>query len=159
MAHAFACEYPDLLDGVINVVGSPALGLGCEPKNPVNYIIYGGSKDDIVPPIDIVSWDKYYYTPIKDITDTWAELFECKNKESSKHNEFDEIHETIYFDCKNDVKITNLLNLDQGHTWPGINNSSAGNCRSSSQNDIMFAECKEKINEWGNDFLLERLFR
>ena len=158
MAHAFACKYPDLLDGVLNVVGSPALGLGCEPKNPVNYIIYGGLKDDTVPPIDVVSWDKYYYTPINDITDKWSELFKCKRKKTIKHNQFDEINETLYFDCKNGVKITNLLNLDQGHTWPGINNSSAGNCRSSSQNDIIFNECKEKINEWGNDFLLEKLF-
>ena len=158
VAHAFACEYPDLLSGVLNVVGSPALGLGCEPKDPFNYIIYGGLKDDTVPPIDIVSWDKYYYTPINDITDRWSELFECKQKKSSSYDEFDEINESIYFDCKNGVKIVNLLNINQGHTWPGVNNSSAGNCRSSSQYDINFSECKQIVNKWGNDFLLERLF-
>ena len=48
--------------------------------------------------------------------------------------------------------------MNQGHTWPGVNNSSAGNCRSSSQSDINFSECKQIVNKWGNDFLLERLF-
>ena len=159
MAHALACEFPDLLTGVVNIVGSPALDLGCKPKKPINYIIYGGLKDDTVPPVDVVSWDKYYYTPIETVTDNWSKSFNCKDQKTTTYNQYDEIHEKIYFNCDNGVEIINLLNIDKGHTWPGINNPNAGYCTSSAQTDITIDKCKSSTNEWGNDFLLKKLLK
>jgi hypothetical protein len=58
-----------------------------------------------------------------------------------------------------ELKVINLLNIDKGHTWPGINNPNAGYCTSSSQTDITIGKCKSNTNEWGNDFLLNKLFK
>lgn len=158
MAHALACIYPDLIDGVINVVGSPQLGLGCKPKGPINYIIYSGLKDNIVPPFDVVSFDGYYYTPMTTIVNKWKDEFGCKSKKIIKHNTPDNIEENIYLDCYKDVKIISLLNLNEGHSWPGSEDSNAGYCRSNDQKEISIDDCVIKTNIWGNDFLLERLF-
>ena len=157
MAHALACEYPDLIKGVINVVGSPQYGLACKPKAPVNYIIYAGFKDDVVPPFDVVSFDKYFYTPVTDIMKEWTTIFNCSNEKSVTYDDFDLIQEKVFSDCDGGVKVTSLLNMNRGHSWPGSEDN-AGFCRSNKQSDIDIEECKTKINSWGNDFLLERLF-
>ena len=157
MAHALACEYPDLIKGVINVVGSPQYGLACKPKAPVNYIIYAGFKDDVVPPFDVVSFDKYFYTPVTDIMKEWTTIFNCSNEKSVTYDDFDLIQEKVFSDCDGGVKVTSLLNMNRGHSWPGSEDN-AGICRSNKQSDIDIEECKTKINSWGNDFLLERLF-
>ena len=158
IAHALACQFPDLFSGVINVAGSPQLGLGCKPKGPINYIIYAGLKDYVVPPFDIVSFDKYFYTPIDEIVADWKVQFECSSTKLVTYNEFDNIEEEIHSDCINDVKIIRILNKDRGHTWPGITSTSAGYCSSSDQDDLEIDECDNNINTWGNDYLLEKLF-
>ena len=158
IAHALACEYPEILEGVINVVGSPQLGLGCKPKGPINYIIYGGLKDNIVPPYGIVSHDKYYYTPMNSIVNNWKDAFNCRDKKINKSSTPDNIDENIYYNCSKNVKVISLLNNDRGHTWPGTNLDSAGFCRTDNQTEINIQTCKNRENDWGNDFLLERLF-
>ena len=158
MAHAFACKHSEILNGVINVGGAPHLGLNCIPKIPLNYIIYAGIKDDVVPPIKIQSFDKYFYEPMESITNQWSDSFECKEKKSIYNNQNDTIEEKIFYNCKNNVQIISLLNMDRGHTWPGIDDRNAGNCRTSTQNDIFFNKCKEFINKWGNEYLLDKLF-
>lgn len=159
IAHALACKYPDIIEGVINVVGSPQLGLGCKPKAPINYIIYAGLKDNIVPPFGIVSHDKYYYTPMATIVNNWKNEFDCKDKKTLRSTAPDNIEENIYFNCAKNVKVISLLNTDRGHTWPGTNYDSAGFCRSDKQSEINIEVCKNYNNKWGNDFLLERIFR
>ena len=47
--------------------------------------------------------------------------------------------------------------MDSGHAWPGTHES-AGFCRSVNQKDIDLDNCTIINNEWGNDFLLNRLF-
>lgn len=158
IAHALACEYPDIIEGVLNVVGSPHLGLGCNPKAPINYIIYAGLKDNVVPPFRIVSNDKYYYTPMTTIVNNWKKSFSCKDRKTKKILNPDNIEENIYSNCSKNVKIISLLNTDRGHTWPGTNYENAGFCRSDKQSEINnIAVCKNYDNEWGNDFLLTRL--
>ena len=157
IAHALGCQYGDDIKGIINVVGSPQYGLACKPESPTNYIIYAGNKDYVVPPFNITSHDKYFYTPITDIVDEWTSSFNCKEKELYKHNKKDLIHEEVNFNCDNDVKIISLLNMDSGHAWPGTHES-AGFCRSVNQKDIDLDNCTIINNEWGNDFLLNRLF-
>ena len=158
MAHALGCEYPDLIKGVINVVGSPQYGLACKPKGPVNYIIYAGFKDDVVPPFDVVSFDKYFYTPLTDIVNNWKTSFNCTNLESNTINTHNLIQEKIHTGCDDDVKIISLLNMDKGHSWPGSEDN-AGFCRSNLQSEIDIQLCESKSNLWGNEFLLERLFK
>ena len=80
MAHALACEFSKDISGVINVVGSPQNGLACEPKTPINYIIYAGAEDKVVPPFNVVSFDKYFYTPVSTLVNKWTTSFNCKRK-------------------------------------------------------------------------------
>ena len=157
IAHALACEFPKLLTGVMNVIGSPALGLACKPKGPINYVVYGGLKDDTVPPIDIVSWDKYFYTPIDTIANDWKSLFNCKEMNTFLYDEYDSIKETVYSSCNDGVKVTSILNMDRGHTYPGVNDDNSGYCKTNIQDEILINECRSNINIWGNDFVLERL--
>ena len=158
MAHAFACKHPELVDGVLNVVGLPHLGLNCIPTKPVNYIVYAGFKDDIVPPINIVSWDKYYYEPMENVINEWKAAFNCKKLESNNSNLKYQIHEQEFSQCNDNVKLISLLNMEGGHTWPGIEDDDAGNCRSDEQSDISFPKCKNINNLWGNNYLLPKLF-
>lgn len=157
MAHALACEFPDLIKGIINVVGSPQYGLACKPKGPVNYVIYAGLKDNVVPPFDVVSFDKYFYTPVNDILNNWSSSFNCSEILSIPNDDNDFIQEKIYSGCDKNVKIISLLNMEGGHSWPGSNDN-AGFCRTNIQNEINIELCKNKDNSWGNQFLLERLF-
>tara|TARA_B100000927_G_scaffold284009_1_gene272393 strand:+ start:100 stop:1125 length:1026 start_codon:yes stop_codon:yes gene_type:complete len=158
MAHALGCVYGNEIRGIINVVGSPQYGLACKPQNPVNYIIYAGNNDYVVPPFDIVSHDKYFYTPITNITQEWSETFACKNKQSIKHEKKDLIHEEIFSDCSNSVSVISLVNMNGGHSWPGTKES-AGFCKTDAQKEIDLESCNYVDNEWGNDFLLEKLFK
>ena len=157
MAHAFACKHPELVDGVLNVVGLPHLGLNCIPTKPVNYIVYAGFNDDIVPPVNIVSWDKYYYEPMENVINEWKVAFNCEKLQSNKSDSKYIIHEQEFSECNNDVKIISLLNMDGGHTWPGIEDDDAGNCRSNDQSEIYFPKCKNVNNLWGNNYLLPKL--
>ena len=95
---------------------------------------------------------------MESITNQWSDSFECKEKKSMNNNQNDRIEEKIFYNCKNNVRIISLLNMDRGHTWPGIDDRNAGNCRTSTQNDIFFNKCKEFINKWGNEYLLDKLF-
>ena len=158
MAHALGCAFGNEIKGIINVVGSPQYGLACKPKDPVNYIIYAGNKDFVVPPFDIVSHDKYFYTPVNNITEEWSKTFACKNKKSIKYDKNDLIHEEIFSNCSDNVSVISLVNMDKGHSWPGTKES-AGFCKTDSQKEINLDSCKHIDNEWGNDFLLEKLFK
>ncbi len=157
MAHALACEFSKDISGVINVVGSPQNGLACEPKTPINYIIYAGAEDKVVPPFNVVSFDKYFYTPVSTLVNKWTTSFNCKKKEFLTNIEFDYIKEQIYSDCDDGVRIVSLLNTEQGHSWPGTEEY-MGFCRTKYQTEIDLEPCSNTINEWGNDFLLQRLF-
>jgi polyhydroxybutyrate depolymerase len=157
MAHAIACEFSKDIVGVINVVGSPQNGLACEPKTPINYIIYAGANDQVVPPFNVVSFDRYFYTPVTTLINKWTNSFNCKKKEFITNIEFDSINEQIYSGCDGGVRIVSLLNTEQGHSWPGTKEY-AGFCRTKYQSEIDLDPCLNSVNEWGNDFLLQRLF-
>ena len=61
MAQALACEYPNLVKGVVNIVGMKHKGLSCIPRETINFIIYGGAKAKTVPQDKIKSSDGYFY--------------------------------------------------------------------------------------------------
>ena len=79
MAQLVGCEYPDIFDGVINIVGMQPHKLSCVPKLPINLIIYGGLLDKSVPPISIRSSGGYFYEPIKNTASSWSSEFNCKD--------------------------------------------------------------------------------
>jgi polyhydroxybutyrate depolymerase len=158
MAQALACEYPHLFAGVVNVVGMQHLGLSCTPDSPVNFIIYGGKKDEVVPPINIKSNDGYYYEPMKNTFNAWSKKFRCQKNKTNKINNFNKLTKKTSFECDNDVQIISILNHDAGHLWPGIN-TSRGYCQTDSQKNNIFPKCTiENPNHKGNDFLLNILF-
>ena len=158
MAQALACKYPTLFKGVVNVVGMQHKDLSCIPDKPVNFIIYGGLKDKVVPPVNIKASDGYLYEPMDNTFNAWSGQFECKSVEQSNFNLYDDFEKKIASDCKNNVKIVSLLNKDGGHFWPGIDKS-VGFCFSQPQSDLNYSKCNFSIfNEWGNDFLIDLLF-
>ena len=53
--------------------------LSCIPEKPVNFIIYGGIKDTVIPPIEIEASDGYFYEPMSNTFKAWSEQFECKS--------------------------------------------------------------------------------
>lgn len=158
MAQALACEYPYLFAGVVNVVGMQHLGLSCTPESPVNFILYGGKKDQVVPPINIKSHDGYYYEPMANTFNSWSKKFKCQKNKTINNNDFDELTKKISYECANNIQIISILNHDAGHLWPGIS-SNRGYCQTDSQEKIIFPKCTiENPNQWGNDFLLNILF-
>ena len=158
MAQALACKYSDLFQGVVNIVGMQHKDLSCIPDKPVNFIIYGGMKDSVVPPITIKSSDGYFYEPMSNTFDSWANQFECKAFKKSNIDLHNKFKKNIASSCKNNVQVISILNKDAGHSWPGISKS-AGYCYSQPQTDINYHTCDFSINnEWGNDFLLNLLF-
>ena len=54
------------------------LGLSCTPESPVNFILYGGKKDQVVPPTNIKSHDGYYYEPMENTFNSWSKKFKCQ---------------------------------------------------------------------------------
>ena len=68
------------------------------------------------------------------------------------------IHEEIFSDCSNSVSVISLVNMNGGHSWPGTKES-AGFCKTDAQKEIDLESCNYVDNEWGNDFLLEKLFK
>ena len=40
-AQTVGCTYPELIKGIMNVIGMQALGFSCTPGKPVNFTIYG----------------------------------------------------------------------------------------------------------------------
>jgi len=157
MAQLIGCKYPDIFDGVINVVGMQPHKLSCVPESPINLIIYGGLLDKSVPPISIKSSGGYYYEPIKNTTSSWSSKFNCKNIKSSKITSPFRSSETIYYNCDNDVTITAIINSEAGHAWPGIT-SNEGYCRANIQSEIIYNECREIDKIAGSKYLLNRLF-
>ena len=158
MAQALACEYPYLFAGVVNVVGMQHLGLSCTPESPVNFILYGGKKDQVVPPINIKSHDGYYYEPMENTFNSWSKKFNCQKNRTINNNDFDELTKKISYECANNIQIISILNHDAGHSWPGTS-SNRGYCQTDSQEKIIFPKCTiENPNQWGNDFLLNILF-
>ena len=158
MAQALACKYPTIFKGVVNVAGMQHKDLSCIPDQPVNFIIYGGINDSVVPPINIKASDGYLYEPMDNTFNAWSEKFECKSMEQSNFNLHDDFEKKIALGCKNNVKIISLLNKDEGHFWPGIDKS-VGFCFSQPQSDLDYLKCNFSIsNEWGNDFLINLLF-
>ena len=158
MAQALACKYPNIFKGVVNIVGMQHKNLSCIPDKPVNFIIYGGMKDTIVPPIDIKATDGYFYEPMDDTFKAWSEKFECKSIKQSNFNLYDNFKKNIASGCKKNVQVISLLNKDKGHLWPGIERS-VGYCHSLPQSNLNYSKCNFSIsNEWGNDFLIDLLF-
>ena len=51
----------------------------------------------------------------------------------------------------------NLLNTEQGHSWPGTEEY-MGFCRTKYQTEIDLEPCSNTINEWGNDFYFKGCF-
>ena len=157
MAQAMACKYPELFKAVVNIVGMQHKGGSCVPDKPVNFIIYAGIKDTVVPPVNIESYDGYYYEPMNKTFNSWSEKFNCLKFNDDNYVYFDEFKQKTAFECDNNIKIYSILNMDRGHLWPGIS-SNGGYCATSSQSNINFFKCKKSnINEWGNDFLIEIL--
>ena len=155
MAQAMACKYPELFKAVVNIVGMQHKGGSCVPDKPVNFIIYAGMKDIVVPPVNIESYDGYYYEPMNNTFVSWSEKFNCLKFNDDKYVYFDEFEQKTASDCNNNVKIYSILNMDRGHLWPGIS-SNGGYCATSAQSNIKFLKCKKSnINQWGNDFLME----
>ena len=159
MAQALACKYPNLFSGVINVVGMQPLGASCIPEIPVNFVIYGGALDRVTPPINIQSYDGYFYEPMDKTFNSWSNKFKCKFNELNKIDTHNNITKKVSYGCNGNIKIISLLNDDAGHTWPGINNSDRGYCHTGAQNNIISPDCKIEVNNvWGNDLLLDILF-
>ena len=159
MAQSLACNSPELFKAVINIVGMQHIGLSCIPEMPVNFIIYGGFHDKTVPPINIKSSDGYFYEPMNNTFNSWSEKFKCKTYSKNNYVYFDTFLQNQSSDCSDNVKIISILNMDRGHLWPGIDKSS-GYCITDDQSNIFYPECKSSvINVWGNDFLIEILYK
>lgn len=157
MAQMAGCKYPDLFNGVLNVVGMHPLGLSCTPEKPTNLVIYGGMLDKSTPPVNITSSGGYFYEPILLTASSWSSKFNCKDKKSTSIDTIFQTKETVFYNCDNNVTITAILNLNSGHSWPGLS-PGEGYCRSDLQSDIIYPECRDinKIN--GSKYLLDRLF-
>lgn len=159
MAQSLACNSPELFKAVINIVGMQHIGLSCIPEMPVNFIIYGGFHDKTVPPINIKSSDGYFYEPMNNTFNSWSEKFKCKTYSKNNYVYFDTFLQNQSSDCSDNVKVISILNMDRGHLWPGIDKSS-GYCITDDQSNIFYPECKSSvINVWGNDFLIEILYK
>ena len=158
MAQALACEYPNLLKGVVNIVGMQHKGLSCIPSEPINFIIYGGAKDTTVPPVKIKSSDGYFYEPMSNTYNDWSSKFNCKTNSIIDFQFNDRFTKQVAEICDNSVKVISLLNRDRGHYWPGIKRS-VGFCHTEDQSEMNYSVCKFSTdNDWGNDFILDILF-
>ena len=158
MAQALACEYPLLFKGVVNVVGMQHKDLSCIPSEPVNFIIYGGRKDTIVPPARIKSFDGYFYEPMNNTYNNWSSKFNCKTNSIIDFKYNDHFTKQVAEVCDKGVKIISLLNLDRGHYWPGIKKST-GYCHTEDQSEMNYSVCEfSTTNEWGNEFILDLMF-
>tara|TARA_B100000795_G_scaffold270061_1_gene262362 strand:- start:4461 stop:5489 length:1029 start_codon:yes stop_codon:yes gene_type:complete len=157
MAQLVGCEYPDIFDGVINIVGMQPHKLSCVPKLPINLIIYGGLLDRSVPPISIRSSGGYFYEPIKNTASSWSSEFNCKDVKNSEITTPFKSSETLYYNCDDNVTITAIINSEAGHAWPGIS-SNEGYCRANIQSEIIYNECRKINKVLGSKYLLDRLF-
>ena len=72
--------YPELIKGIMNVIGMQALGFNCTPNKPVNFTIYGALEDTSISPVKSEAPDGYLYEPMKTISDRWVEKFGCSVK-------------------------------------------------------------------------------
>ena len=157
MAQLIGCEYPDIFDGVINVVGMQPHKLSCVPELPINLVIYGGLLDKSVPPISIKSSGGYYYEPIKNTSSAWSSKFNCKDVKSFEITTPFKASETLYYNCDDDITITAIINSEAAHAWPGIT-SNEGYCRANIQSEIIFNECRQINKVSGSKYLLDRIF-
>jgi len=158
MAQLIGCDYPDIFDGVINIVGMHPHKLSCTPDSPIDLLIYGSLFDMSVPPISINSSGGYFYEPLKDTALSWSNQFNCKNITKSKKTQPFDVSETHYFNCDNNVSITAIINNKAAHSWPGIT-PNEGYCRDSIQSEISYNNCKDIKKIAGSRYLLDRYFK
>ena len=157
MAQSLACDSPDMFKAVANIVGMQHKNLSCIPDKPINFIIYGGALDKVVPPINITSNDGYYYEPMDNTFVSWSKKFRCRNTIETYNDTNDSLKIKTAYDCSNKVKIISILNMDRGHLWPGITKS-GGYCRTNAQSDIDYNDCKSNVNNaWGNEYIVKKL--
>jgi len=157
MAQSAGCEFPEIFDGVINIVGMQPYELSCIPDKPISLIIYGGILDKTTPPVSIQSSGGYLYEPLLKTASDWAKKFKCKESTSYNISKPFNTTETIFRNCEGGKTITAILNNNSGHSWPGIS-SNNGYCRAEIQSEIIFNECREINKIEGSRYLLNRIF-
>ncbi len=118
MAQAVGCKLGEKIDAVINVSGMQSLGMSCIPKTPTSMVIYGAVNDTIVPPIDIIANDGYFYEPMENTVLEWKNELNCNQFRSTEITSPANISIEHYFDCDENKTITSILDHENGHDWP-----------------------------------------
>lgn len=167
-AQRFGCTYPELIKGIMNVIGMQALGFSCTPNKPVNFTIYGALEDTSISPVKSEAPDGYLYEPMKTISDRWVEKFGCTESREVRRRNKETFIESVNTGCQSDIIIKSILNIEGEHLWPesGYDESTGksswvayGFCATELQSDLNIDLCRENARRdpWGTEYLVRHL--
>lgn len=167
-AQTFACTYPGLIAGVLNVSGSQHLGHDCVPEMPVNMVIYGSLKDEAIHPVNIESPDGYLYEAQELIANRWANKFHCLDFQEKLIRNQETFVEQTFNSCDENIIVKSIINLEGAHLWPeaGFIQSSKeslwlpyGYCATDLQPELKNEKCRTNLDRdpWGADYLVRQL--
>ena len=114
MAYRFACEHPDRVAAVADVVG--ALLVDCNPTQPVSVIDIHGTADTMVPPEG--GGDgclPMQCPPLADTMERWRQIDGCSGDPSV--TEDSHTIETTWTACQGGTAVTFIMAIGKWHEW------------------------------------------
>ena len=114
MAYRFACEHPERVAAVADVVG--ALLVDCQPSQPVSVIDIHGTADPWIP-VDGGGFgcQPMECPPLADTMDRWRQLDGCSGDPTVTADTH--TSETTWTDCNGGTAVTFIKAKGKGHEW------------------------------------------
>ena len=114
MAYRFACEHPDRVAAVADVVG--ALLVDCHPGQPVSVIDIHGAADTMTP-VDGGGTGclPMQCPPLADTMDRWRQIDGCSGDPIKTEDAM--TVETTWTDCDGGTAVTFITAKGKGHSW------------------------------------------
>jgi polyhydroxybutyrate depolymerase len=126
-----ACDRSDIFSSVVPIAANLGVEKSkrCSPKKAVSVLQIMGDQDPLVPyeggdirgPLGLKKLGKVLST--RQTSDFWRNQLSCTkqshNKINSVINDVTTIEEFHFFNCKENVKLTQVQIHGGGHTWPG----------------------------------------
>ena len=114
MAYQFACEHPDRVAAVADVIG--ALLVDCQPSQPVSVIDIHGTADSMVPVGGGgQGCQPMLCPPLADTMDRWRQIDGCSG-DPAKTEDATTV-ETTWTDCDGGTAVTFITAKGKGHDW------------------------------------------
>ena len=162
MSQRLACEMGEYWSAVALVSGRLPIGYSCAPGKPLPLLQINGMKDSSVPYDGSASSGGYFYTSVREVSETWAKAAGCEYSPASYesgYGEEDDLQCERQANCGDSkIEITSCALPERGHTWPGYPVYSGWCAAEEQQQTIAMPVCKKPDSTreiWGSQMILE----